>query len=746
MMNTFSYLTISSFIACFILTIIILRFGRAKAAIHIVWASFVVAVGVWELGAFFVSISKTQTDALFWWRVNHIGIIFIPVSLFHVIYLLCGLKRKRILILVYLQALVFLILDFSSKSFISGVRYVFSSFYYGSLGNSYHVFFIFWLVIVVYSHIELFLAYFKSKGLKKTQLKYFIIFNLAGFSGGLTNFLPAYHIDLYPYGSISTPIYCIISTYAILRYRLLDINVAITRTGIFVAVYSLVLGLPFVFAYSQQSLLIRLFGDNWWIAPLVLSTVLATAGPFIYLYIQHRAEDRLLREQRRYQATLRQASVGMTRIRDLNKLLNLIVHIITRTVRLKHSSIYLLNKRTNQFELRAIRDKGRLKGGFSPPSSRNGIGTAEGFAQEYQPYGLNFNSNSALVWNLILEKEPLVYEEVKQKMQDYKDEKLALLEQELRMIDAAVVVPSFVEEKLLGFIVLGEKLSGKIYSQDDLSVFSVLANQSALAIENAEFYEDIKETQTQLFHAEKMATIGTMADGLSHQINNRFHALGMISADALDALKSINESSTPEQIREVYAHLNHAFERVIENVKQGGEVVHSLLKYSRAGEAGFEPVDLDTLLDSSLEMVQYKVKLSQIDFFRDYPKDLPKIKGNFTQLQEVFFNFIDNAYDAINQRKNELNEPDYRGNVTIQAAAQDSKIQIRFIDNGMGVKAAEKERLFTPFFTTKTSSKKGTGLGLYVIQKIIVDNHKGKIYVESEYKTGTMFTIELPIA
>ncbi|MDP2940226.1 MAG: ATP-binding protein, partial [Candidatus Omnitrophota bacterium] len=333
-------------------------------------------------------------------------------------------------------------------------------------------------------------------------------------------------------------------------------------------------------------------------------------------------------------------------------------------------------------------------------------------------------------------------------MQDYKDEKLASLEKEMRLIDAAVVVPSFVEEKLLGFIVLGEKISGKIYSQDDLSVFSVLANQAALAIENAMFYEQIKETQSQLFQAEKMATIGTMANGLSHQISNRLHALGLIAADTMDALNMAEKKGALEDVHELLAKIKYAMERIQDNVKQGGEVVRGLLKYSRPGEAGFEPINFDALIRASLEMVQYKVRLSEIDFVRDYHEDLPKIKGNFTQLQEVFFNLIDNAYDATVQRKQELNEENYKGKITVSCHAnvKDGFLEIRFEDNGIGVAAEDNEKLFTPFFTTKTSSKKGTGLGLYVIQKIITANHHGKIHFESEYKKGTTFIIELSVA
>jgi len=146
-------------------------------------------------------------------------------------------------------------------------------------------------------------------------------------------------------------------------------------------------------------------------------------------------------------------------------------------------------------------------------------------------------------------------------------------------------------------------------------------------------------------------------------------------------------------------------------------------------------------------MVQFKVKLSEIDIIRDYPADTPKIHGNLTQLEEVFFNFIDNAYDAIIERRDTLKEEGYRGRVTVSVHPKDSKLEITIEDNGMGVKEENGKKMFTPFFTTKTSSRtKGTGLGLYVINKIITDTHKGKITFESDYQVGTRFILQLPIA
>ncbi|MBN1913260.1 MAG: ATP-binding protein, partial [Candidatus Omnitrophica bacterium] len=201
------------------------------------------------------------------------------------------------------------------------------------------------------------------------------------------------------------------------------------------------------------------------------------------------------------------------------------------------------------------------------------------------------------------------------------------------------------------------------------------------------------------------------------------------------------------EIKETFVQLKYALERIQANVIQGGEVVRGLLKYSRPGDSGLEPLDLNIILDRTLEMVQFKVKLSEIDIVRDYPDGLPKIKGNLTQLEEVFFNFIDNAYDSIVERREFLGEGGYRGKITISAKPNRSyELVITLEDNGMGIKTENNDKLFTPFFTTKASTRSGTGLGLYVIKKIITENHKGKISVESEHKVGTRFIIMLPLA
>ena len=354
-------------------------------------------------------------------------------------------------------------------------------------------------------------------------------------------------------------------------------------------------------------------GEIWWLAPLISSTVLATVGPSIYLYIQRRAEDRLLQEQRRYQAALRRASVGMGRVKDLKRLLKLTVNIVTRTVRIEHCEVYLTHRPTERYILKA----------------------SQGWALSDKRVSF-IPADVPLIQYLKRHREPLVYDEVKQRGQDFKDQVLEEIGKIMEDLDAALLVPSFIEEDLIAVLVLGKKRSGKLYSHDDLIVFSILANQAALAIENAQFYEDMKKTHDQLMKAEKMATIGTMADGLSHQINNRLHAMGFIASDALDTIKLQPRENLPPETKKVYAEMEVSLGKIQENVRRGGEIVEGLLKYSRKTDEGFAAIGLGKLLDAALEMAQFKIKLNQIDIARNFNGAIPRIRGNFTQLQEVF--------------------------------------------------------------------------------------------------------------
>lgn len=708
---------------------VLLILGGRLRKISVMWAHFCLSVSIWGLGGLQATITSDPEKSFFWWQIANISSLFTPVIFYHFILVYCHFRENWFLKFNYLLATIYLVINFFARDFYIGqLSYMFDKFYYidwTRLKNpAYLLFYVyFYWILLSYSFGRLLQYFVSTRGVVRNQLKYFIIGMMIGFLGAHLLFLPAFGVSVYPYSNILIAIYPIIIGYSIVRYRLMDITLAITRTSIFVVVYSIVLGGPLFFAFGFRESLVKLLGDDWWIVPLISSTIFATVGPFIYLFMQRKAEERLLREQHQYQSTLRQASLGMGQIKDLKRLLRLIVHIVSKSVRLEHCEIYLFHQDSDQFVLKAVKTQGfRMDENYTIPGA------------------------SPLVEHLKEIKEPLVYEELKQRYHDTDDLALADVVGILKKLDAAIVVPSFIEQRLLAIIVLGKKRGDRNYSQDDLVVFSILANQAALAIENAQFYEDMKRTHQQLFKAEKMATIGTMADGLSHQINNRLHAMGFIAGDALDTIKHSGEMEMPKAVKSVLEELRNALERIEENVRRGGEIVEGLLKYSRKGEEGLTSVDLTTLVNASLEMAKFKVKLSDITVVRKYNTLTPKIKGNFTQLQEVFFNLIDNAYDAMMQRKNDIKEPGYLPTLEISAVPVNNKLEVVIQDNGIGVKKEDIQKLFTPFFTTKLSSKKGTGLGLYVIRQIIEENHQGTVSFSSEYMGGTRMKMVLPMA
>lgn len=729
-MNIFAFSSILVLVFSLLNAFIILLRSRSRQ-LGKVWAALSLVVSTWGLGGFIFATTQSREKAFLGWQIGYICCIFSPVLYYHFVYVFTKTRKqfdKLLLFSSYIFGFIYLLFTFFSRDiFLGGLRLVFNRFYwtdcvkvFNPLWLSYYIGFN-WLLLL-YSFILLILSYKKSSGVFRNQLKYSILGSVIGWIGAHGDYIIVFHIDIYPYANFLIAIYPLIFAYAIVKYRLMDVNIAITRTGIFIIVCSIVLGIPFVLIKWFYKLFLPVLGSAMWVVPLLgLMALLATVAPFIYIFLNRKAEQALLREQRRYQNVLKQAAIGMTRVRDLNKLLNLIVHIVTKTVRISHCAVYLFDRQSEQFIMKAGRNIKRKL----PDVAKN---------------------TTLMVW-LKEHPQPLVYEEIERRAQETPNLIYKEIEEQMRSLNAAVIIPSDLERNLLGFLILGEKLSKRIYTDSDLEVFFVLASQGALAIENAQFILEAKFVQEQIAHTEKMVTVGTMADGLSHQINNRFHALSLITEDTMDTIKAMDLSACSPEMQELFKQINYALSRIQANVQQGGEVVEGILKYTRKEGQEKEPLTLEQVINGTLDMLRYKIKLDEIDIVHEFSQDLPKISGNLVQLQEVFFNVMDNAYDSMMERKNSLHEEGYRGRIVISAEELNGNfLRITLNDNGMGIKKENQKKVFTPFFTTKISSHKGTGLGLYVIHRIIVDMHKGKVYFESEYKKGTRFFIDLPIA
>jgi signal transduction histidine kinase len=703
----------------FILSVFVLL--RGKTRINKVFAVLSASVGFWTAGIAIFGLVDIA-DAYFWNKEFIFAAAFITPTFLHFTYLFCGANpRPGKLFLFYLPPFLttFVLLVWPDKFVKDIIQQSWGK--ESILGDFYIYYGAYFFIQASWGLIKLLKRVLVTEGgMLRERYKLILIATAPSLSLGAYFNLILILLGDYRYiwiGPYFTFIFILVIAYAIVKYRLMDIKVAFTRLSIFITVYTIVLGIPIWIGF-------KMFGVGGWLFPIVLMALFATAGPFIYLNMQRRAESALLAEQMRYQSTLRQASSGMGRIRDLKRLLNLIVYILARVVRIEHALIYLNDPESKSFLLKASRRM--FVGKPSPKLIRPDNPLIEFFQKD--------------------QDVPLIHEDIQRKISENdRTAPWGALAKSLAELNAELIFPISIHNELAALVVLGKKVGKRYYGEDDLTVFSILSSQAALAIENAQSYENMRKTHEQLLRAEKMATIGTMADGVAHQINNRFHCLGLISSDALDTINMKKSKGETLADTALVTELENALKHVEDNVYQGREIVRGLLQYTRHGEEGFVGLKFKDVLESAINMVKFKVRLSDIEIVQEIPADLPEMRGNHVQLQEVLFNLLDNAYDAMMSRKFDLGEEGFKPVLKISARGDNRCVSFTFQDNGIGVKDENKHKLFVPFFTTKATSKKGTGLGLYVIKKIIEENHNGETVFETQYAVGTKVVIKLPV-
>lgn len=550
-------------------------------------------------------------------------------------------------------------------------------------------------------------------GIIKARLRYIIIGTAAGVVlSGITNVILPWFNDFRlmwsaPFCSL---IWLAGAVYAIVKYRLMDIKVAFTRAGIFLVVYTLVLGIPFIVLKHTGSGLVA----------TSLAVVFATMGPLIYRFLQMKAESVILAQQRRYQKILLQAAIGMVTEHDLKKLSRLIVYILKNTIRINFSAIFIRDRRNNSYHLESIRGESSL-------------GECDS----------NFSAKEPFIDFLKKNHDYFLFEEAPKQIKGSSN----------ILFKSKVVIPALIGNELLGFVFLGEKINGQPYTNEDINVFKILSHQAALAIENCIFFEESKDSQQRMFAAEKLASIGGMADGVAHQIKNRLNLFSLAGGELKFEIKSFMAkhdtlvNSNPA-LDKTFKYLNEIGSSILDNVKRTDGIVKGILDFAKVGnkENPFSVFSFKETVELSSRLVMLKHEAVSLPFSVKINSE-DAIYGIKSQLTEVIYNLLDNACEAIKERKMQSSAKELESFVPmieLSLTRTPSHQIIKISDNGIGIKEEDKPKIFAPFFTTKTSYKSGSGIGVYVVKRIVEENHKGKIRFTSNYMQGSSFIIELP--
>ena len=689
---------------------------------HITFVFFTISVAAWSFFYFLWQLSTTERMALLLCRGLMIGCFFIPVTFVHHVATLVGvLPSRRVVQFIrwgYFVAVLLFFGNFGPLVFREVAPRL--SFRYwplpGPLGHFYMVWF---FVYIIYAIRLMYRGYVSASGPLRNQLRYLLIGTLFAFAGGSTNFFLWYDIPIPPVGNVVVPFYIILAALAAIRYQLMDIKVAITRTGLLLATYLVVLGLPFMLGWWGKEWLRQHVGEQWWLIPLGLSTVLATIGPFAYAYLRRQAERLLLKEQRRYQRTLQHAARGMTQVRDLTKLVRLIVRVVSRTVRIQHASLFLWDKDVQRYLLVASHGPKR----FSLESR----------------YGLE-NDHALIRWlrdaRHVLSREELTRTPVCRAPARAASSAAGgehgtgrpqlVVEQELTNLDAVLVVPGFIEHELVGFLALGEKLSGAGYSPDDLNAFSMLAHEAAIAIENARSYGELLKANEQLrlayerlLQQERLVAAGQFATGMAHEIKN-----------PLSAIKTFAEY-LPEKYQD--ASFREKFFRIVQGeIDRINTIVKELLDFAKPAPLRLEPVAMSRFLEESLALLSNQMLKQDVELRTAFHENGLTVQADPKQLRQVVLNLLLNSLEAMPAG----------GRLEVDTSVQDDQLILKIADSGCGIPEDHQHKLFDPFFTTK---ERGMGLGLAIV-KGVVERHGGAIFIRSRPGAGTTVEVALPVA
>ncbi|KJR41463.1 integral membrane sensor signal transduction histidine kinase [Candidatus Magnetoovum chiemensis] len=308
---------------------------------------------------------------------------------------------------------------------------------------------------------------------------------------------------------------------------------------------------------------------------------------------------------------------------------------------------------------------------------------------------------------------------------------------------------SFLSLLILEGIILGKTYAIKLFYKEiaALSLISILIAAAAILKLGRRFVSLLKEVEkerqeafSEIEHSSKLASIGRLAAGVAHEINNPLSIINQNAGLMTDLLEIHTENMEKEQFqsfidsvrtKEKFLSLANS---ITDAVRRCKTITHRLLGFARSQDNVFETIDFNETTKEVISFLEKEIHFRDIQLIKNLDETLPEITTDKGQLQQVMLNIINNAVDAVERG----------GMIEITTGKKDSEIiYISIRDNGKGIPDLHIKHIFEPFYTTKEKGK-GTGLGLFISYGIM-KKLGGNIYVQSEENKGSAFTIELPL-
>ena len=410
-------------------------------------------------------------------------------------------------------------------------------------------------------------------------------------------------------------------------------------------------------------------------------------------------------------STLSELTELVSRIPDINEVLQIVLQRTMAAVNAKIGSIMILDDETQVLRIAAA------VGLDESVINDTTVPLGEGFAGKVAQTG-----------------EPILVEDME------KDSRFHKINDPKYETSSFISMPLRAHLRILGVLNLSKKGDQKTFTESDMKFLTTLLGHIGFALENAKLLQEAKESalglqealeqqgqrleqaRQQIIRSDKLSALGQLIAGVAHELNNPLTTIIGRAEIMLGEVKS------GKALRDL--------EQISKQGQRAAKIVQNLLSFARQTVPEKQLCDVNQILQGVLEMLEYDLRVSNIEVKTELDPDFPQTMVDANQIQQVFVNIVNNANQA-------MKEKELPGRLTVRTGHQDDRLTVEFTDTGPGMGAEQQGHIFEPFFTTKPESK-GTGLGLSISYGI-VKAHRGGIDVRSSEGEGTTFIIELPV-
>ncbi|OGZ89049.1 MAG: hypothetical protein A2561_05365 [Candidatus Staskawiczbacteria bacterium RIFOXYD1_FULL_32_13] len=610
----------------------------------------------------------------------------------------------------------------------------------------YWFYFLYTLLFFSFGFLRLFIKYFRNKGIERSQIIYLatgysLAANLAFATNLIMPWLGSFFLNWL--GQVLTCIMVAFTTYAILKYRLMDIRIVVRKVAVYFLSAGFVYGVFYLMVWFYNKAFGSVYSNGAYLLGLLIAPLFVLLFAWLNSEIKIVANKYLFFSLYSHQETIAKLTDDLTNSIDLSKIVDSIVDSIKEAMQLDRAGILLIDQSGLVIKYK--------------------IAKVIGFNENN---GISLVQDNFLTHYLQETKKPLVRDEIQIIAKDLKNieekQNFGQLSENMKHIEASLCLPMIISSKLIGIIVLGNKVSGDAYTKEDLELLITLSKQASIAIDNARLYKEVQD-----FNKTLQQKVDEQTSEIRQQ-KEKVERAFEIEKQAHEELKRVDEAKTQFMtltqhhlktpltsmlgyldllIKNEYGKVSVKIKKVLGNLllstKNEIKMVNDILDVS-GYQIGKEIINLESgvsmesMLEEIVNELDIQAKEKGIYLKIEKLENIPTVSIDKSKIRMALTNIIDNAVKYTTQ-----------GGVTISLKSENNKMLISIKDTGIGMSKNLIENLFNQIFHRGQGAQKlfatGKGIGLFLSGKVI-EGHNGKIWAESDGECkGSVFYIELPI-